>query len=133
MGPPRLPPGRIATVAATSAPSRARRITPESLDQTAPGIKPRSQEQHGVAEGVEAVALLHGNPVEPPRILDAHERHHEREERGARQVEVREERIDAAELEARRDEEVRAPGRRRTARERLEDAGGRRPDRGDPR
>ena len=61
----------------------------------------RSQDQHRIAEGVEAVALVDREPVELARLLDAGERHHEREQRRARQVEVRQQRVDAPELEAR--------------------------------
>ena len=51
--------------------------------------------------GVEAVALLDGELVEAAGLLDAGEGHDEGEEGRAREVEVREERIDAVELEAR--------------------------------
>ena len=43
-------------------------------------------------------------------------------------MEVRQQRVDAAELEARRDEELGPPGERGAARDRLEDTDGRRPD-----
>src|SRR5438046_5159367 len=84
-----------------------------------------SKDEHGVAEGVEAVPLFDGEPVEPARLLDAGEGHHERQQGRAREVEVREEGVDAAELEARRDEEGRAAGARGASSERLEDADGR--------
>ena len=67
-----------------------------------------SEQEHRVAERVEAVALLDREPVQPPRLLDPGERHHEREQRRARQVEVRQQRVDAAKLEAGRDEERRS-------------------------
>src|SRR6266851_5772389 len=85
-----------------------------------------SQNEHGVAERVEAIALLHGEPVQPPRLLDPCERHHEREQRRAWQVEVRDQGVDASELEARRDEELGAALERPAARKRLEHAHGRR-------
>jgi hypothetical protein len=64
----------------------------------------RLEDEHGVAEGVEAVALLDREPVEATRLLDPGEGHHEGEEGGTRQVEVGQERVDPAELEAGRDE-----------------------------
>src|SRR5207248_5559203 len=64
-----------------------------------------SKDEHGVAEGIEAVALRDRELVQVPGLLDADEGHHEREQRRARQMEVREERVDAPELEARRDEQ----------------------------
>ena len=84
--------------------------------------------EHGIAEGVEAVPLLDREPVEPARLLDPREGHHEGEQRRARQVEVRQERVDAAELEARRDEQLGAAGERPAAGERLEHAHRRRAD-----
>ena len=86
------------------------------------------RDEHRVAERVEAVALLDREPVEPARLLDARERHHEREQRRARQVEVRQQRVDAAELEARRDEERRAALEQTVACDRLEHAHRRRAD-----
>src|SRR5580765_6401268 len=65
-----------------------------------------SQNQHRVAERVEAIPLLDRDLVEPPRLLHPRERHHEREERRARQVEVRHERVHPSELEPGSDEEV---------------------------
>ena len=47
-------------------------------------------------------------PVQPARLLHAGESHHEREQRRARQVEVRQQRVHAPELEAGRDEELSA-------------------------
>src|SRR6266851_895052 len=85
-----------------------------------------SQKKHGVAERVEAIALLYGEPVQPPRLLDPRERHHERKQGRARQVEVRDECVDASELEARRDEELGPALERSAARERLEHAHARR-------
>src|SRR5688572_25208860 len=49
----------------------------------------RSQEEHRIAEGVEAVPLLDREPVEAPRLLDAREGHDQREQGRARQMEVR--------------------------------------------
>src|SRR6478609_2469379 len=63
-----------------------------------------SQDQHRIAERVEAVALSDCLLVEVADDLDAREGHDEREQGRARQVEVRQEVIDAPELEARRDE-----------------------------
>ena len=60
-----------------------------------------SKDEHRVAEGVEAVALLDGELVQAAGLLDAGEGHHEGEEGRARQVEVRQERVDPPELEAR--------------------------------
>ncbi len=37
------------------------------------------EDEHRIAEGIEAVALLDRQPVEPPRLLHPGERHHERE------------------------------------------------------
>ena len=56
------------------------------------------------------------------RLLDAGEGHHEREQRRARQVEVRHERVHPPELEARRHEQAGAALERRAARQRLERA-----------
>src|SRR4051795_965065 len=81
-----------------------------------------SEDEHGIAEGVEAVPLLDGEPVEAAGLVDSRERHHEGEQRGARQVEVRQQRVDAPELEAGRDEQLGAAGERPTAREGLEHA-----------
>src|SRR5262245_49255258 len=64
-----------------------------------------SQQEHRVAEGVEAVPLGDRDPIELARLLHSGERHDEREQRRAREVEVRQQRIDPTELEARRDEE----------------------------
>src|SRR4249920_1188084 len=48
-----------------------------------------SQDQHRIAERVEAVPLLDRELVEPKRLLGACEGHHEREQRRAGEVEVR--------------------------------------------
>src|SRR2546428_2485344 len=48
-----------------------------------------SEHQHRVAERVEAIPLLDRDPVQPARLLDPTERHHQREQRRAGQVEVR--------------------------------------------
>src|SRR5436190_21031569 len=66
-------------------------------------------DKHRIAERVEAVALGDRGLIQAPRLLDAGECHHKCQERRARQVEVRQECIDAAEIEAGRDEELRAP------------------------
>src|SRR5688572_9141643 len=87
-----------------------------------------SEDEHRIAERVEAVALLDRAPVETARLLDAHERHHECQQRRAGQVEVRQQGVDAAEFEGRRDEEARAAFERRAARQRLEHAYGGRSD-----
>ena len=42
----------------------------------------------GVAEGVEAVAFVDRRTVQDAHLVDAGERHHQRQQRGARQVEV---------------------------------------------
>src|SRR2546423_89916 len=81
-----------------------------------------SQDQHRIAEGVEAVLLFDRKLVQASHLLDTGERHHERQQRRARQVKIREERVDAPELEARHDEELGATGERRVSRERLERA-----------
>src|SRR6476646_3147456 len=57
-----------------------------------------SQNQHRIAERVEAEAVADGVLVQPARLLDTRECHHERKERRARQMKVREERVDAPEL-----------------------------------
>src|SRR5439155_10669955 len=88
----------------------------------------RSQDQHRIAERVEAIALFDGLRIEVPDLVDAGERHDECEQRRAWQVEVRQERIGAAELEARRDEELGAALELRAARERLEHSHGCRSD-----
>src|SRR5919109_1229216 len=74
------------------------------------------ENQHGVSERVEPVALLDRDPIELPRLLHSGERHHEREQRGPRQVEVRDQRVHARELEPRRDEEARPPPERSSSR-----------------
>src|ERR671919_2293853 len=90
---------------------------------------PSSEHEHGVAEGIEAVALGDRGAVELARLLDADERHDEREQRRARKVEVRQQCVDAPELEAGSDEE-RRPSRQLTgADDGLERANRRRPDR----
>src|SRR5262249_9514814 len=66
------------------------------------GVWARLEDEHRVAERVEAIALLDGDPVETARLLDARERHHQCEKCRARQVEVRQQAGHAAELEARR-------------------------------
>ena len=53
--------------------------------------------------------------VDPARLVDPAERHHEGEQGRARQVEVREQRLDGAEPEAGGDEERGAPGERARA------------------
>src|SRR5207249_3522089 len=68
-----------------------------------------SQDQHRIAERVEAITLLDRELVEAPRLLDAGERHHEREQGRARQVEVRQQVVDAPKAEARGDEKLRPP------------------------
>ena len=54
-----------------------------------------SEDEHRVAEGVEAVALLDGEAVEAAGLVDAGEGHHERQQRRPRQVEVRQQAVDA--------------------------------------
>src|SRR5437763_4887929 len=88
----------------------------------------RSQDEHRVAERVEPVLARDRLTVETPRLLDAGERHHEREQRRAWEVEVRQQGVKAVEFESGRDEEIGAALQRRAARERLEDANARRPD-----
>src|SRR4051812_33631341 len=53
------------------------------------GLSTGSEDEHRVAEGIEAVARLDREPVQPARLLDAGECHHQREQRRAREVEVR--------------------------------------------
>src|SRR5581483_12284464 len=91
----RTSPWTVRSTPARAAPSVAstrNAVTPPPYRATAGGLTPNgsatSEDQHRVAEAVEAVALLDGEAVEPPRLLDAGERHHEREQRRARQVEV---------------------------------------------
>src|SRR4051794_9878975 len=88
----------------------------------------RSQDQHRIAEGVEAVLLFDRDLVQAPHLLDTRERHYECEQRRARQVEVRQQRVDAPELEAGRDEELGAAGERGVPTERLQRAYSRRAD-----
>src|SRR5215207_2783260 len=111
--------------AARAAPSVAVTRNVMSWGQ-APG--PGSSDQHRIAEGVEAVALGDREVVQSPRLLDPRERHHESQERRPRQVEVRQQRVDPAELETGRDEEVAAARERRASHQRLEHAYRRRPD-----
>src|SRR6266511_5581855 len=85
---------------------------------TVPGTGTGSKDQHRVAEGVEAVALGDCQAVELARLLHAGERHHEGEQRRAREVEVRQQGVDSLELEARGHEQRRAAAQRRAARER---------------
>src|SRR2546430_8921723 len=75
----------------------------------------RSEDQHRIAEGVEAIALGDRDLVEAPRLLDTGEGHHEREQGRAREVEVRQQVVDAPELEAWGDEQLGATGERRAA------------------
>src|SRR5438105_15773063 len=63
-------------------------------------VCPHLQDEHRVAERVEAIALIDCEPIQAPRLLDAHEGHDEREQRRAWQVEVRQQGVDATELEA---------------------------------
>src|SRR5687768_2624499 len=77
------------------------------------------EDQHRVAEGVEAIALRDRELVEAARLLDSREGHHEREQGRARQVEVGQQRVDAAKLEARRNEQRRPALQGSTPRERL--------------
>src|SRR5688572_118934 len=86
---------RTPTRAAPSVAVTSNWLTPASLE-----------DQHRVAERVEPIPLLDRDLVEPSRLLDSREGHHEREQRRPRQMEVRQQPVDAPELEARRDEEV---------------------------
>src|SRR5262245_4017126 len=88
-----------------------------------------SEDQHRVAERVEPIPLLDRTAVELERPLDTGECHHEREERRARQVEVREQGIHAPELEAGADEQCGPPRQLSGPGDRLDDANRRRPDR----
>src|SRR4051794_22201429 len=87
-----------------------------------------SQNQHRIAEGIEAVLLFDRELVQASHLLDTRERHHECEQRRARQVEVGQQRVDSLELEAGRDEELGATGEPRVASKRLERAYRRRAD-----
>src|SRR5262249_35607720 len=87
-----------------------------------------SEDQHRVAEGVEAVALVDRETVQLTGLLDAHERHHEREQGRARQVEVRQQVVDAVEFDPGQHEELGPVRERRAARERLEHPHRRRAD-----
>ena len=76
------------------------------------------RQQHRVAERVEPVALADRELVQPPHLLLPGERHHQREQRRARQVEVRHQRVDDPERVRRLDLETGSaprpapPGRR---------------------
>ena len=78
-----------------------------------------SKDEHRVAERVEAVALGNRQAVELAGLVHSGEGHDERQQRRARQVEVRQQGVDAAELEARRDEEVGAALERRASRDAI--------------
>src|SRR5579871_1965180 len=121
-------PCAVVSSPARASPSWARSRYAVTPAATSSGTRSRSQDQHRVAEGIEAVALRDRDLVEPARLFDAREGHDERKQRRARQVEVRQEHVDPPKLEARQDEELGATGERRSARERLEDAHGGRPD-----
>src|SRR6266540_2798323 len=134
---PRVDPAGTAAATARSPvrrPSASPRRAARRRARRRPGVPAaRSQHEHRVAEGVEAVPLVDRDPVEPARLLDARKGHHERQEGRARQVEVREQRVGAAKLEARPDEEIGAARQRCAAYERLEHTHCSRTDREDTR
>src|SRR5690606_24622188 len=65
--------------------------------------------EHGVAVTEEAVALAHGVAVSGEHAFPSRERADQHEQRGFREMEVREHRIHRAELEPGADEEIRLP------------------------
>ncbi len=95
-------------------------------------VSSEAQDQHRIAKGVEPVALLHGQFVQPANLVNARERHDERQQRRSRQVKVRQEHVDAPELEARHDEQLSPAGQRPSVRNRLERPHRRRPNREHP-
>src|SRR2546425_1143 len=112
---PRVPTGMNTGVSTTpwlvvrrpqrAAPSLA--TTSKRICLTPPGAAPGSrtplQQETRVAVGVEAIARANRVRVRLQDQLPARERRDEHEERGARQVEVRQERVHDAEAVARRD------------------------------
>src|SRR5688500_3497500 len=63
-------------------------------------------DQHRVAVAEEAISLGDGVGVGAADVVDAGEGAHQHEQRGARQVEVRDQAVDRAEAVARQDEET---------------------------
>ena len=64
-------------------------------------------DEHGVAEGEEAVFLLDGLLIGAQDVLPPRQRRHQHHQRGLRQVEIGDETVQRLELVARIDEDVR--------------------------
>ena len=137
---PSVPTGMNAGVSTTPCAvwSRPRRASPSRATSSNDGTRSRhaltpSAIEHGVAVAVEAVAGGDGVGVGREHPLAAGEGRDQQEQRRARQVEVREERVDRAELVARHDGQIgpAGPGGDGAvrARGRLQRADGRRPHR----
>ena len=71
----------------------------------------RSRNQHRVAVGIKAIPLTHGLGVGGERVVTPGECAHEHEQRGTRQMEVRDHRAHDLKLERREYEEIRLPPR----------------------